>query len=143
MLVLDDAGLHYRMLREVFVIPWATVIGVDVEGPDLPQQRVTMTRLATMGPFAWAAKKTTSDVYLQVRTDRFAVGFQIPKTSAGAMHATLGGWTAHLRADRPIEPVPTVPPPAPQAPPAGWYNDPEGHAAQRWWDGTTWTEHTQ
>lgn len=34
-------------------------------------------------------------------------------------------------------------PPAPQGPPAGWYNDPQGQAEQRWWDGTAWTEHTQ
>lgn len=29
------------------------------------------------------------------------------------------------------------------APPAGWYADPSGQHAFRWWDGTTWTEHTQ
>lgn len=26
-------------------------------------------------------------------------------------------------------------------PPAGWYPDPSGEAAARWWDGTAWTEH--
>ncbi|GAA2245668.1 DUF2510 domain-containing protein [Herbiconiux moechotypicola] len=26
--------------------------------------------------------------------------------------------------------------------PAGWYPDPSGQAARRWWDGTRWTEHT-
>jgi uncharacterized protein YxjI len=29
------------------------------------------------------------------------------------------------------------------APPAGWYADPSGQHALRWWDGNTWTEHTQ
>jgi uncharacterized protein YxjI len=29
------------------------------------------------------------------------------------------------------------------APPAGWYADPSGQHAMRWWDGNTWTEHTQ
>jgi uncharacterized RDD family membrane protein YckC len=31
-------------------------------------------------------------------------------------------------------------PPTPQPPP-GWYPDPSGQPAQRWWDGTRWTEH--
>ena len=26
-------------------------------------------------------------------------------------------------------------------PPAGWYPDPSNAAGERWWDGTTWTEH--
>ncbi len=26
--------------------------------------------------------------------------------------------------------------------PAGWYDDPHGQASLRWWDGSTWTEHT-
>jgi hypothetical protein len=29
------------------------------------------------------------------------------------------------------------------APPAGWYADPSGQYALRWWDGNTWTDHTQ
>ncbi len=29
------------------------------------------------------------------------------------------------------------------AAPAGWYADPGNAAAQRWWDGTQWTSHTQ
>ena len=29
-------------------------------------------------------------------------------------------------------------------PPGGWYQDPSGPPGlQRWWDGTTWTDHTQ
>jgi hypothetical protein len=43
----------------------------------------------------------------------------------------------------PARPAAPPPAPAPQGPPAGWYPDPRGQAAQRWWDGTTWTDHTQ
>lgn len=32
---------------------------------------------------------------------------------------------------------------APQLTPAGWYNDPQNEANVRWWDGATWTEHSQ
>jgi len=32
-------------------------------------------------------------------------------------------------------------PPPPSLPPPGWYPDPSGQAAQRWWDGARWTEH--
>lgn len=32
--------------------------------------------------------------------------------------------------------------PAAGAAPAGWYPDPHGTAAQRYWDGATWTDHT-
>jgi hypothetical protein len=30
----------------------------------------------------------------------------------------------------------------PPAAPAGWYADPHGASAQRWWDGSTWTDRT-
>ena len=30
---------------------------------------------------------------------------------------------------------------APKLPPAGWYDDPDGGEAKRWWDGSRWTEH--
>jgi hypothetical protein len=33
--------------------------------------------------------------------------------------------------------------PVTQGPPPGWYQDPDGTGAQRWWNGTTWTEHRQ
>lgn len=32
--------------------------------------------------------------------------------------------------------------PSTSGPPAGWYDDPQGSARRRWWDGTKWTEHT-
>lgn len=40
---------------------------------------------------------------------------------------------------------PLIPAPAAEvraAPPQGWYADPTGAARLRWWDGTSWTQHT-
>ena len=39
-------------------------------------------------------------------------------------------------------PFGTVQAPRPVAPPAGWYPDPQGQRAQRYWDGWQWTAHT-
>lgn len=39
--------------------------------------------------------------------------------------------------------APAAAAPPSQGPPAGWYADPSGQPAQRWWDGAQWTEHTQ
>jgi len=37
----------------------------------------------------------------------------------------------------------TMPPGAPSGPPPGWYNDPGGAPALRWWDGREWAPHTR
>ncbi len=42
---------------------------------------------------------------------------------------------------RPLQPPRTPTPPTPASPPAGWFPDPLGAAAYRWWDGSRWTEH--
>ena len=53
---------------------------------------------------------------------------------------------------RPFEPQPPTPTPTgalnattpvPKAHPPAWYRDPSGQHRWRWWDGDTWTEHTQ
>jgi hypothetical protein len=37
--------------------------------------------------------------------------------------------------------APAAQPVVPSAPEAGWYADPSGASAARWWDGSTWTTH--
>jgi hypothetical protein len=37
---------------------------------------------------------------------------------------------------------PQAPPPSAPAQPAGWYEDPQRQARLRYWDGTSWTQHT-
>lgn len=81
-LVLDADGLHYRKVREVFCIPWADIESTEVVGPDVAQSRVTFTRMATIGLFAFAAKKKGGESYLTVTGKTGAqLGFRIPKVS--------------------------------------------------------------
>lgn len=58
----------------------------------------------------------------------------------------LDGINGNLQQDapeeRPASPAPPPPPP-PAGPPADWYPDPHGEVGLlRYWDGSTWTEHT-
>jgi hypothetical protein len=138
-LQVDDTGIRLRRFRDLFTVPWADVTALHIEGPEQAEKRFTATRLVALGPLGLAAKKTTSDAYMHVETASYSVGFQIPKTSAGELRSKLGRWTSRLPA--PQIDVPSPPPPP--GPPPGWYADPQGAAAQRWWDGTTWTEHVQ
>jgi hypothetical protein len=65
-----------------------------------------------------------------------AVGHAQPG-APGAQPAVGAGGAA-------IPPIPAaaVATPTAAAAPAGWYPDPHGVAAQRYWDGATWTQHT-
>lgn len=65
----------------------------------------------------------------------------------GAMTASTpvtNGATTPPIATSPVPTPPATPEPAPTptGPPAGWYQNPRG-SGERWWDGTTWTEHVQ
>jgi hypothetical protein len=48
-LVFRQDGIAYRGFQNKRVIPWDQVVAIDVEGPDSPSDRVTATRLATIG----------------------------------------------------------------------------------------------
>jgi hypothetical protein len=56
--------------------------------------------------------------------------------------AEVSPWTPPTTAFAVDGPVQSALPPAPLGIAPGWYPDPNGLPAQRWWDGTTWTEHS-
>ena len=74
-------------------------------------------------------------------------GFLFTKKCRGCGHPLSLHQGAEARTVQPavqVQPVPaprTPAPTVPSGPPAGWYDDPDGGTAQRWWDGTRWTEH--
>ena len=47
---------------------WEELIEFSVEGPEQLQKRVTVTRLATLGIFAFAKKKTSGESYIFAKT---------------------------------------------------------------------------
>jgi hypothetical protein len=57
--------------------------------------------------------------------------------------ATVSPWTppgtTAFAVDGPVHPAA---PPVPPGIAPGWYPDPQGLPAQRWWDGTAWSEHS-
>ncbi len=62
--------------------------------------------------------------------------------SPGAVQPVAG--SADASSATAVPPIPSAATAAPTAAmaPAGWYPDPKGVAAQRYWDGATWTDHT-
>jgi uncharacterized RDD family membrane protein YckC len=52
---------------------------------------------------------------------------------------------SHVPPPQYVGPSPSAPPPPPPAsagPAPGWYDDPQGQARLRWWDGQRWTDQT-
>lgn len=94
--VVDDDGVHYRRMREVFTIPWSDVTAMAIDGPEQAAKRMTATRLVTLGVFAFAAKKNTTEAYFQVDTAETSVSFNVHKMSAGELRGKLGKWANTL-----------------------------------------------
>lgn len=108
-------GIVYNGFRELIKIPWAEVTSLEIEGPDSPSSRVTVTRLVTLGVFALAAKKNTSSVAVVVRTkDAGEVIFSSQKSSAGQLRGRLLPLTSRLNRVNGSEPdqIPAVAPAA-------------------------------
>jgi hypothetical protein len=102
-------GIKYKKTFGTrFVIPWDQVVAIDVVGPDSPSDRVTATRLATIGVFAFAAKKKSgmAAVLVELTSGEEAI-FRTEKVSAAELRMKLLPITTRLdklAADK-VEPV--------------------------------------
>lgn len=63
-LSIKSEGLCYGGFKELFCIPWSSVAGLRIEGPEQAAKRVTATRLAAIGVFAVAAPKSSKSALL-------------------------------------------------------------------------------
>lgn len=65
------------------------------------------------------------------------------RSQLAALAAAREAPAGHPRSTHPVPTQPDSPEAGESATgfPAGWYQDPWGQAAQRWWDGTKWTTH--
>lgn len=62
------------------------------------------------------------------------------------VHGYMGGLGHSVQQTVIVQQTPAATPAAPAAqagPPPGWYADPHGGTASRWWDVAQWTEHLQ
>jgi hypothetical protein len=89
---------------------------------------------AREGAMRAVGQDATTGVSLQTSTLEGAVNewASVSQPQAGSAQ-TNPGTTALSPSSRPA--------PAPPLPPAGWFPDPSGTGAQRYWDGHQWTEH--
>ncbi len=163
--VVNKAGINYSKFKTVFTIPWEDIVGLEVEGPDQAQRRLTATRMVGLGVFALAAPKKSKIAILLVslRNGDVAV-FQTEKMTALELKGKLTPVSSQVNraqdratseapaavTDQVATPPPPMPPPPPKAAtpappppgtPAGWLDDPTGEFEHRYWDGGKWTEH--
>jgi hypothetical protein len=57
---INDTGITIGVIKKSIYL-WSSISEITIDGPDSRQSRVTATRLATVGVFAFAAKKNTSE----------------------------------------------------------------------------------
>jgi hypothetical protein len=73
--------------------------------------------------------------------------FALSRELAAALSDDTDSESDAARAEEPVVEAVTVPPADPsrnghESWPANWYDDPRGEARLRYWDGSSWTDHT-
>lgn len=88
-LTIDDDGVRARVIRDFLTVPWSDVAGLEVEGPEQVERRVTVTRLLATGIFAFALKKKQKVAYLTVTTPDGEAIFETDKFTPEELRARL------------------------------------------------------
>jgi hypothetical protein len=112
-------GLFARWVRETRVVPLRIVSSVTTRRANLLWSRVRLTAMGSVIEF-----QVGHDLAARIRD------LVVPLVVAGPGTAAAPVALAPVAGDEP------------GLPPAGWYPDPAGAAAWRWWDGRSWTWHT-
>lgn len=97
-LVVDKAGVSFKVFKTLFTIPWDQVHDIAIEGPESASKRVTVGRALALGVFSLAAKKTDKSavVVVSLKSGEEAI-FDTRKFSAGELRAKLAPITSQLR----------------------------------------------
>ena len=117
----DAQGVHMRGFRELFVVPWADVTELAVEGSDEVQRRVTASRMLMLGVFAFAAKKKLpKECYVTVATKDGEAIFHCTKVGPHEVKAKLASAARWVQDRNPSVPsgVAITAPPLPAAAPS-------------------------
>lgn len=125
-------GLALALALVAFVSRNATALDV-----------VAVVVVGLVAGFGWFA------VVVETSEPGYRYGVLVAAVAAGGAMVGTGLWIAGILqswATRSrVGPITTEPAVARAAtvpaPPAGWYSDPAGRAAHRWWSGSAWTEH--
>ena len=77
-LIIDADHVQVKQFRAIVDIPRSEIRAVHWDGPDTIERRVTMTRLLSVGLFAFAAKKKRKQAgYITVEADSGSFVFEV------------------------------------------------------------------
>ena len=82
------------------LIPWLRIDRIEIDGADALQSRVTVTRLALVGLFAFALKKKTGEVFAYVESGSRQLLFKLRKKTAPEARAIFAPYQGQMTAGK-------------------------------------------
>jgi len=97
---LDNDGFTLGVFRTKETHRWDSLKGLELDGPDNVNSRITATRLLTLGVFALAAKKKTGESYAFFTLgDGSPVVIEFPKTSHAQLKAIFAPYISKIASE--------------------------------------------